>query len=101
MKVQIQDYFRLADFLCSAQDELATIKQNGHGTGYIDAFKFVYSNIPSISKNEMLYYSIHGLQMETKHGIFLKNPNTSTATLLVADYVTHLDSVVSSCFHPC
>ena len=60
LKTQIQDYFRPGGFLCRTQYELASIKQTGHVTSYIDAFKCICSKAQSIPDNDILDYFLYG-----------------------------------------
>ena len=65
LKTRICYCFRPAGFLRHAPNELATIKQTGYVTGYIDTFKCICSKITSISDDKILDYFIRGLQTET------------------------------------
>ena len=61
LKTQVRDYFRPADYRRRARDELATMKQQGKVTYYIDAFKRCCSKIANITDDEMLDRFVRGL----------------------------------------
>ena len=60
-KTQVRDCFCPADYRCRACNKLATMKQRGKVTYYIDSFKCCCSKIANITDDEMLDRFVRGL----------------------------------------